>query len=144
MLADEFPDYGAVGPESLGGSPVTLQLLVEDVDAAFDRAVAAGASALMPPTDMFWGDRYAKLRDPFGHLWSIATRVEPPTPERDGPGLPGPDVASCSPAPPGDRRRRGRSAGVVDGRRRALGPRRRSARPAAQPRRASSRRWPSR
>ena len=93
-LADEFPDYGAVGPESLGGSPVTLHLFVEDVDAAFDHAVAAGASALMPPTDMFWGDRFAKLRDPFGHLWSIATRAGPLTPEQ-----PAERTATAFPAP---------------------------------------------
>lgn len=75
-LCDEFPDMGAHSPEALGGSPVVIHLHVEDVDATFDRAVAAGATPLMPPADMFWGDRFAKLRDPFGHSWSLACPIE--------------------------------------------------------------------
>lgn len=81
MIADEFPEYGCVGPATLGGSPVTINLYVNDVDAAFSKAVAAGAKATMPVTDMFWGDRYGKLTDPFGHHWSMATHKEDVTPE---------------------------------------------------------------
>lgn len=73
MLMDEFPDYGAFGPKTLKGSPVTVHLYVENVDAAVAQAVAAGAKITMPLADMFWGDRYAALEDPFGHHWSIAT-----------------------------------------------------------------------
>ena len=72
MLADEFPEYGSMAP-SKGGSGTGLHIYTEDVDSAFDRAVKAGASVEMPVTDMFWGDRYGKLVDPFGHKWSIAT-----------------------------------------------------------------------
>lgn len=75
MLADEFPDWGSFGPKSLKGSPVTIHLYVEDVDAFVARAVRAGAKITMPLEDMFWGDRYCKLEDPFGHHWSVATHV---------------------------------------------------------------------
>lgn len=81
MIADEFPDYGCVGPKTLGGSPVTIHLYVNDVDASYKRAVDAGATATMPVTDMFWGDRYGKVTDPFGHHWSIATHKEDVAPE---------------------------------------------------------------
>lgn len=73
MLVDEFPDWGVFGPKALKGSPVTVHLFVEDVDAVVARAVAAGARVTMPVADMFWGDRYGKLEDPFGHHWSVAT-----------------------------------------------------------------------
>jgi PhnB protein len=77
MLSDEFPEMGGKGgPKSLGGTPVTLWMYVEDVDAVFKQAVAAGGKELSPVNDMFWGDRYGSLEDPFGHVWSIATRVE--------------------------------------------------------------------
>lgn len=75
MLCDEFPDWGSFGPKMLKGSPVVIHLYVADVDAAMQRAVAAGAKLTMPVTDMFWGDRYGQLEDPFGHRWSIATHV---------------------------------------------------------------------
>jgi PhnB protein len=75
MLVDEFPDQGMLGPKSLKGSPVTLHLYVEDVDATVERAVAAGAKITMPVADMFWGDRYGRVEDPFGHQWSIATHI---------------------------------------------------------------------
>ena len=75
MLVDEFPDWGALGPQSLHGSPVTLHLYVEDADRVVARAVAAGAKVTLPVADMFWGDRYGKIEDPFGHSWSIATHV---------------------------------------------------------------------
>jgi uncharacterized glyoxalase superfamily protein PhnB len=75
MLVDEFPEWGSFGPKSLKGSPVTIHLYVEDVDALVKHAVAAGAKITMPIDDMFWGDRYGKLEDPFGHHWSVATHV---------------------------------------------------------------------
>jgi uncharacterized glyoxalase superfamily protein PhnB len=80
FLADEFPDYGSVGPD--GSSPVTIHLYVTDADAAFARAVEAGATVAMPLEDMFWGDRFGKLVDPFGHHWSIAEHLEDLTPEQ--------------------------------------------------------------
>ena len=81
MLADEFPDWGSFGPKSLKGSPVTLHLYVEDVDAFVKRAVAAGAKVTMPLEDMFWRDRYCKLGDPFGHHWSVATHLRDVSPD---------------------------------------------------------------
>jgi uncharacterized glyoxalase superfamily protein PhnB len=75
MLMDEFPEWQARGPKTLGGSPVTIHLSVPDVDAAFRRAVEAGATARMEPADMFWGDRYGVVEDPFGHQWSMATHI---------------------------------------------------------------------
>jgi len=74
MLNDEFPDMGCVGPLTLGGSPQSIFLYVEDVDAVFKQAVDAGATAVMDVNDAFWGDRWGSLKDPFGHSWSIATR----------------------------------------------------------------------
>ncbi len=76
MLSDEFPDFGALSPQALNGSPAGLHIYVEDVDGAFDRAVKAGAQVEMPVADQFWGDRYGRLKDPFGHKWSIATHVK--------------------------------------------------------------------
>jgi PhnB protein len=75
MLADEFPQWESLGPLALKGSPVTLHLAVADVDRAFERALAAGARVRMPLADMFWGDRYGIVEDPFGHRWSLATHV---------------------------------------------------------------------
>lgn len=75
MLVDENPEWGLLGPTALKGSPVTVHLYVEDVDAVVAQAVAAGATVTMPVADMFWGDRYGKLRDPFGHDWSVATHL---------------------------------------------------------------------
>jgi PhnB protein len=80
FLADEFPEHGSTGPN--GSSPVTIHLYVTDADAAFTRAVEAGATVKMPLADMFWGDRYGKVVDPFGHHWSIAAHVEDLTPEQ--------------------------------------------------------------
>ncbi len=79
MLNDEFPEFGAFGPTD-GKSPVTIHVFVEDVDKVYNQAVAAGATATMPVMDMFWGDRYGKLTDPFGHNWSIATHIKDMTP----------------------------------------------------------------
>lgn len=75
MLMDEMPEMKAFGPKKLKGSPVTIHLQVEDVDAVFKHAVAAGATIHMPVADMFWGDRYGTLEDPFGHHWSVATHI---------------------------------------------------------------------
>ena len=76
MLADEFPDMGFRSPESIGGSPISLLVYVEDVDAAFARAIEAGATELRPVANQFYGDRSGMLRDPFGHVWSLATHIE--------------------------------------------------------------------
>jgi len=87
MLNDTFGEFGAKNPGDLGGSPVTIHLYVEDVDAVFARAVAAGATPRMPPADAFWGDRYGSLVDPFGHNWSIATCKRTLTPEQIEAGM---------------------------------------------------------
>jgi len=76
MLAEEFPEYGALSPQAIGGSAMGLHIYLDGVDAAFDRAVQAGAKVEMPVADQFWGDRYGKLTDPFGHKWSIATHTK--------------------------------------------------------------------
>jgi PhnB protein len=81
MLADEMPDMGSKSPQAYGGSPVTFYIYVEDVDAAWKRAMDAGAKPVMPPADMFWGDRTGWLEDPFGHQWSLAQHVADPSPE---------------------------------------------------------------
>ena len=81
MLNEENPGWGSFGPKSLKGSPVTIHLYVEDVDSVFEQAVRAGAKVTMPLDDMFWGDRYGKLEDPFGHHWSIGTHVRDVSPE---------------------------------------------------------------
>lgn len=72
MLVDENRDYGMLGPKALGGTPVTLNLNVADADASMARAEKAGAKVLMPAADMFWGDRYGMVEDPYGHRWAIA------------------------------------------------------------------------
>jgi uncharacterized glyoxalase superfamily protein PhnB len=71
FLTDENPDMGSLSPLSLGGASITLNLVTEDVDALYARAVAAGATGTMEPADMFWGDRYARLVDPYGHSWAL-------------------------------------------------------------------------
>ena len=75
MLAEENPEWGMIGPNTLKGSPVTMHMYVQDADAAFKRAVDAGATSVMEPADMFWGDRYGVVKDPYGHSWSIAHHV---------------------------------------------------------------------
>lgn len=82
MLSDEHPEMGFRGPKSLGGSAVSILLYVEDVDASFDRAVAAGAKVQRPVGDQFYGDRAGTLEDPFGHVWTIATHKEDLTQEQ--------------------------------------------------------------
>jgi PhnB protein len=77
FLADEMPaPGGSQSPQSVGGSTCTLNIYVDDVDKLFDQAVNAGGKSVMPVADMFWGDRYGTLTDPFGHVWSIATHKE--------------------------------------------------------------------
>jgi PhnB protein len=80
MLVDEMPEWGSLGPKALKGSPVVIHLYVDDVDAFTARAAAAGAKVTMPVADMFWGDRYGQLEDPFGHRWSVATHVRDVSP----------------------------------------------------------------
>ncbi len=84
FLCDEFPEYGSSSPQTLAGSPATTHLYVDDADAdadaVFYKAVEAGAQAAMPLSNMFWGDRYGKHIDPFGHHWSIASHSEDLTP----------------------------------------------------------------
>ncbi|MDM9379194.1 VOC family protein [Chlorogloeopsis sp. ULAP01] len=80
-LNDEFPNCGSQSPIALNGSPITIHLQVDDADTWFARAVSAGATVIMPLEDMFWGDRYGKLVDPFGHHWSIASHIEEVPPE---------------------------------------------------------------
>ena len=84
MLADEFPEMGARSPQSIGGTPVGICLYVEDVDAVFKRAIAAGAKEERPLVNQFYGDRSGTIIDPFGHKWTIATHVEDVTPEEMG------------------------------------------------------------
>ncbi len=81
MLSDEMPGWGNPSPATLGGSPVSLFLYLEDVDSVYSRALQAGAQSTMEPTDQFWGDRYGKIIDPFGHNWGLATHVEDVSPE---------------------------------------------------------------
>ena len=76
MLSDEFPDMDIRGPKSVGGSSVTINAYVEDVDAVFERAVRAGARALRTPEDQFYGDRSGQFEDPFGHRWNVASHIE--------------------------------------------------------------------
>jgi PhnB protein len=76
MLSDEYPELDALGPQSRGGSTVGIHVYVEDVDAVVARAVAEGAKSLRPVKDEFYGDRSAKLRDPFGHIWYVSTRKQ--------------------------------------------------------------------
>jgi PhnB protein len=81
MLNDEFPDYGTLSPLSTGGSAVTIHIYTDNVDAAFNRAVSAGAQVKMPLADQFWGDRYGVVADPFGHKWSLGAHIKDMSPE---------------------------------------------------------------
>jgi PhnB protein len=80
MIADEMPGGGCQSPHSLGGTTNGILLYVDNVDSVFKQAVAAGAKVEAPVTDMFWGDRYGRLKDPFGHSWSVATHKQDVTP----------------------------------------------------------------
>ncbi len=99
MLADEWPGMYARSPQSLGGVSCQIMLYVPGVDAFMARAVSAGATVTQPPTDMFWGDRFGKLRDPFGHEWAVATHVEDVPPEEMARRM---EEASKSMGPPAD------------------------------------------
>ena len=82
MLSDEFPEMNALGPRKLGGTPTLVCLHVADVDAVFDRAIAAGAKSKRPPTDEFYGYRSCQIEDPFGHVWMIQTPIEEVSPKK--------------------------------------------------------------
>ena len=81
MLSDENPERGYLSPASRGGNTSSVMLYTDDVDAVFKKAIAAGAKANQPPTDMFWGDRMGNLTDPFGHSWAVATHKEDVSPQ---------------------------------------------------------------
>lgn len=81
MLSDEWPDHGHRGPKTLGGSPVSLMVYLEDVDAAYARAVGAGATPTRPVADQFYGDRSGAVTDPFGHVWHLSTHIEDVPPD---------------------------------------------------------------
>jgi PhnB protein len=81
MLSDEQPNMGCRAPSSVGSCTSYVFLYVPDVDAVFKKAVEAGAKVIMPPTDMFWGDRFGQVEDPFGHVWGLATHKEDVSPE---------------------------------------------------------------
>ena len=81
MLADEHPQMGILSPRSIGGTPVTISVYVEDVDVVFKRAVSVGAKSLRPVANQFYGDRSGQFEDPFGHRWSVATHVEDVAPD---------------------------------------------------------------
>jgi PhnB protein len=81
MLADEHPEIGALGPKTVGGTPVSLHVYVEDVDSRFRQALAAGAKEKRPLADMFYGDRSGTIEDPYGHVWHLSTHKEDVTPE---------------------------------------------------------------
>jgi PhnB protein len=87
MLSEEAPRWGSLGPKALKGSPVTIHIYTDDVDAFVDRAVSAGAKITMPIADMFWGDRYGKIEDPSGHHWSVAKHVRDVTQEEMKEGM---------------------------------------------------------
>ncbi len=81
MLSDEYPDLGIRAPKTIGGTPVTISVYVEDVDDVFTRAIHTGATALRPVKDQFYGDRTGQFEDPFGHRWSVATHIEDVSPQ---------------------------------------------------------------
>ena len=81
MVADEFPEMGVLSPESIGDTPVVLNVYAEDLDGIWERAVGAGAEVLSPLGDTFWGDRHGQIKDPFGHKWGLAQRVRDVPPE---------------------------------------------------------------
>lgn len=84
MLSDEYPEMEIVGPQKTGGTPVSLNVYVEDVDAVYDRAITAGATSLRPVMDQFYGDRSGQFLDPFGHRWNVSTHIEDVSPDEMG------------------------------------------------------------
>lgn len=81
MLSEEYPEYGFLGPQSIGGTSISIHLHLENADAAIERAVAAGATVLRPASDAFYGERSGTVRDPFGHEWMLGHSIEDVTPE---------------------------------------------------------------
>ncbi|MFN2435209.1 MAG: VOC family protein [Nitrososphaeraceae archaeon] len=81
ILSDEFPEMDSLSPPTIGKSPVSIYVYVDDADRTFDRAVSEGSEVIMQMTDAFWGDRWGQLRDPFGHIWSIATHKKDVAPK---------------------------------------------------------------
>jgi len=81
MLSDEHPDLGHVCPQTLGGTPVGIMIYVDDVDTIYKRAISGGGQEIRPLQDQFYGDRSGTLKDPFGHMWTVATHVEDVAPE---------------------------------------------------------------
>jgi PhnB protein len=81
FLADEFPGMGSPSPKTLGGSPVVLNLYMDDIDTVFNRAVSSGATVTMPLANQFWGDRYGQVKDPFGHTWALGQHIEDVSPQ---------------------------------------------------------------
>ncbi len=139
MVSDAFPEWGSNGPRAIGGTPVTISVYVEDVDATIARAAEAGATVISPPENQFWGDRSGTIEDPFGHHWHLGSHVEDVSLEelerraaamREGFEAPG-----LSPRPPAARVSR-RRASPGSARRAARRPAR-DGRPAARPRRPS-------
>lgn len=102
LLSEEIKELGALAPATLGGSPVMLLLELDDVDAAAERAIAAGAEVEMPIAEMFWGERYGIVRDPFGHRWSLCTRREQLAPDEVARRVPTDPTKATYPDPPGD------------------------------------------
>jgi PhnB protein len=87
MLNDEFPEMNSLSPASIGNTAVTISLYVEDADKVFNQAVESGAKVVMPLADMFWGDRYGMLTDPYGHRWAVCTHIKDCTPEEIAAGM---------------------------------------------------------
>jgi PhnB protein len=81
MLSEEYPEYGLLGPQSIGGTSISIHLHLDDADAAIQRAVSAGATVLRPASDAFYGERSGTVRDPFGHEWMLGHNIEDVTPE---------------------------------------------------------------
>ena len=100
MLSDEYPEIGVVGPQTLGGTPLTLNLNVDDVDAVWARAIEHGADGERPPTDQPYGERSCTFRDPSGHRWSVQTTISRPTPDEIAEAMAGYTVVTSAPAAP--------------------------------------------
>jgi PhnB protein len=81
MLSEEYPEYGFLGPQSIGGTSISIHLHLDDADAAIERAVSAGATVIRPASDAFYGERSGTVRDPFGHEWMLGHSIEDVTPE---------------------------------------------------------------
>lgn len=96
-IVDEFPEHGANGPLAIGGTPVTLHLQVADCDAVYNKAVEAGCTSVMPLENMFWGDRWGLLSDPYGHSWAVATTVRQVSADELQETINNMDMTACGP-----------------------------------------------